>query len=426
MTTGIEWLSAPASLPSEGPAWAGVLREQAAIAFREQGLPTSRQEQWKYTSLKPLALKGLASKDVTDRPAFEPRSACAAAPVRLRLLDGVLTDRQGEVPEGLEIVPLKAALSKDDSTLRQLLQELPTAAPGQSLTDLNTATLGAGVLVRVADGVNAGRVALQCEARPGQDQRLANGRVILQLGQGASLEWVETHPPAEGAGATLNLVVQVTLAENAELAHQRLQDLSVDTALLTRTRVQQAGGSRYRYTGLDLGGRLVRHDVETLLIGEDARADLSGAYLTRGQSHVDNHLSAVHQALGCHSRQWFRGVLDDRSRAVFNSRVHVKPGADGTEALQSNANLLLSRLAEVDTKPELEIEADDVVASHGATVGQLDETAVFYLRSRGIDASTARRMLTAAFCRSVVDRMGEGAVREAFAEALEQALEHIS
>jgi Fe-S cluster assembly protein SufD len=206
------------------------------------------------------------------------------------------------------------------------------------------------------------------------------------------------------------------------LQHAQIQQDDQHATLITRTEIEQFETSRYEFTGLDLGGSLVRHDLRSLLRGAGAHCEFRGAYLPRGSSHVDVHLEIEHRAPNCSSGQFYRGVLEDRGRAVWNGRVHVHPGADGTEARQSNANLLLSRHAEVDTKPELEIEADDVIASHGATVGQLDEDAIFYLRSRGLDEPMARQLLTGAFCRAVVDKLPAGPVREALSGALESAL----
>ena len=177
------------------------------------------------------------------------------------------------------------------------------------------------------------------------------------------------------------------------------------------------------FTALDLGEGLARHDVRAVLLEKAAVCELNGACIGRGQSHADHHLEAAHVAGECESSQLFRAVAMDRSRVVFNGKVHVFDGADGTEARQSSAGLLLSKLAEIDAKPELEIYADEVIASHGATVGQLDDEAMFYLQSRGLDKSEARQLLTMAFCRSVTDRFDELSLREALGERLSQALE---
>jgi Fe-S cluster assembly protein SufD len=193
--------------------------------------------------------------------------------------------------------------------------------------------------------------------------------------------------------------------------------------LISLTEVRQADGSRYEHTGLDLGGGLVRHDLHAMLDGEGAACSLHAACVMTGRRHVDTHLDIEHNSPACTSSQLFRGVLTGRSRAVFNGRVLVSAGADGSEAKQSSAGLLLSPHAEIDAKPELEIHTDEVVASHGATVGQLDENALFYLRSRGLAEQAARQVLTLAFCRSVIDAMPCERLRRALGDRLHAALD---
>ncbi len=170
--------------------------------------------------------------------------------------------------------------------------------------------------------------------------------------------------------------------------------------------------------GFDLGGGLVRHDLHTSLLGSGAKSGINGAYLLDGNRHVDNHARVDHFAAGGFSDQYFRGVAGGSGRAVFNTAVCVHPGADETEARQSNANILLSARAEIDTKPELEIYADEVIASHGATVGQLDELAVFYLRSRGLNEQEARQLLTTAFCQSVSDKLADPVLGEIISQRM--------
>jgi len=369
------------------------LRAAGAAAFQANGLPDRRVESWRYTPLRGLEA-GVEGRD-TVAPEF--------------LLAGDT--------DGLEIQALPAALEADRPGLADLLASLGTGHPAQSFSALNNAALNQGLYVRVAAGVDAGRLEWLWRAVAGA---WVHSRVCLVLEPDSRLEVFERFGPE--LQTSLNVVTQVQLQEGARLVHARLQAGHVAPALVTRIEITQAARSAFEYTGLDLDGQLVRHDLRAQLQGSDAACMMNGAYLPRGTSHVDNHLDVEHRAPGCVSHQFFRGVLDDRARAVFNGRVHVHRGADGTEARQANANLLLSRYAEVDTKPELEIEADEVVASHGATVGQLDEEAVFYLRSRGLDEDQARQLLTAAFCRAVLDRMGAGPSREALSAALSGAL----
>jgi Fe-S cluster assembly protein SufD len=220
----------------------------------------------------------------------------------------------------------------------------------------------------------------------------------------------------------LNVLCQAELGAGAVFGHLRVQAESDREVLLTSTMLEQAADSSYVYRGFDLGASLARHEITVRLAGEGATADIAGAFVLDGKRHLDNHVSVEHLAAGCRSEQFFRGVLGGRSRGVFNGRALIQPGADGSIVRQSNANLLLSPLAEMDTKPELEIYADEVEASHGATVGQLDEAAIFYLRSRGLDEAAARRMLTTAFCHAVTDRVSGRGLAERIAELLDAAM----
>jgi Fe-S cluster assembly protein SufD len=247
-------------------------------------------------------------------------------------------------------------------------------------------------------------------------------RVFVLLEPGAKLELVEQFESNEATGHALNVMMQAELGQASSFSHTRAQSESDRAIVLTSTQVRQGGSSRYVYRGFDLGGALARHEFDVRLGGEGASTDLSGAFVLDGKRHVDNHISVDHAAPNCSSEQFFRGVLGGRSRGVFNGRALIRPGADGSSVRQSNANLLLSGLAEMDTKPELEIYADEVEASHGATVGQLDESAVFYLRTRGLSDSEARRMLTSAFCHAVTDRLDDRELASRLSAMLDRAM----
>jgi Fe-S cluster assembly protein SufD len=414
-----------ATLPEQGlPGWALGLRQDAAGVFAANGLPGTQLEAWKYTSLKPLerGVSTLHAAQAGNTPAT-PASGFAAD-CCIALVDGRFAGQQGGLADGVELLPMQSALQAGTPGLASLLAGLETAQPAQALAALNTAALLHGVVVRVPAGVDAGRLELQWRSSGAAAEALGNSRVCLLLEAGARLELVEHFAADSGRDQVqaLNLVLQAELAERAVLTHIRLQQGDARDLLFTRTEVDQAAGSEYRHTGLDLAGGVTRHDLHTRLLGEGAHSEVNGAYLPSGRSHVDLQLAIDHRAPNCSSSQFFRGVLKDRGRAVFRGRVHVWPGADGTEARQSNANLLLSPHAEVDTKPELEIEADEVIASHGATVGQLDEKAVFYLRSRGIDEAMARQLLTGAFCQAVIDRLGDQGLRDRLTPQVAAAL----
>lgn len=411
-------------LPSGSPDWLAALRQQGADNLRQHGLPTRKDESWKYTRLGFLDQRetrlAAAAHASTDESAWP-------APIieinkQLKLRDGALQSVSGDWPEGVNVWSLADAVKQDVAGVQTLLSSLPVVKDkhlsANGFSALNNATLEHGFVLHVAAGVDAGRILVQWSAVAGDNAGLFNSRVCVVLEAGASLQWMEQFESAQDHRNSSNVVIQIELAEGASLRHCRLQHESEDAGLITRTEVNQQANSDYVYFGFDLGGGLVRHDLNSCLRGEHAHASLNGAYLLDNQRHVDNHIKVDHYAKNGRSDQYFRGVAGGRSKAVFNTAVQVHAGADGAEASQSNANILLSKLAEIDTKPELEIYADEVIANHGATVGQLDEKAVFYLRSRGIDEPAARQILTIAFCQSVSAKLLDRQLAEALSERM--------
>jgi Fe-S cluster assembly protein SufD len=326
-----------------------------------------------------------------------------------------------ELPPGVRVLGLSDGLRQSEELLRPMLEATQLSGRDRALEALNTAQLEQGLLVHVAAGVDAGRLLLRW-AGTGGTRVFNQFRLVIALEKGARLHLLEQHQDESDRPQLLNLVTQITLASGAEMQHLRLQRESEESVLLTSAAVEQGEASAYRYFAFDLGSGLVRHEHRVELTGETATTSLNGAYVLYGQRHADNHVSVHHGAANCRSEQFYRGVLGGRSRGVFNGRTLIREGADGSSVQQSNANLLLSRHAEIDTKPELEIYADEVEASHGATVGQLDESAVFYLRTRGLGDIEARGMLTAAFCRAVSDRLQDADLSEALSDQLDQAM----
>jgi Fe-S cluster assembly protein SufD len=339
------------------------------------------------------------------------------------MVDGQLADLYGEPVQGSRVVSLGSAIAEDNPTLQGVLESLEFDQNEQGFSALNTATLNPGLVIYVDRNVDAGEWLVQWHESREQKDLLVNSRVVVVLEEGAELQLVEQFENGPESTSLLNVVMQFSLAQNSAMTHTRVQQQSSSSVLITRTDVSQSGNSRFHFTGLDLGEGLARHDVKASLLGTGASCALNGACMTRGKSHVDHHLEAAHTAADCQSSQLFRAVANDQSRVVFNGKVHVFEGADGTDATQSSAGLLLSKLAEIDAKPELEIYADEVIASHGATVGQLDDEALFYLRSRGIGNNEARNLLTMAFCRSVTDQLSVAALREPLGERLTRSLQ---
>ncbi len=422
-----------AALPQDsgpGPEWVKALRNTGAEQFRAHGLPTRKDEAWKYTGLGLLDQREVQLALVTETPASDsPHPApLVEAGFQVNILDGRVPGLSGELPAGLTVLPLADALDNEVTGLQALLESLPDRQPKDGstygFTALNTAMLDSGLFIHVAAGADAGRLLINWSTLAGDVTRLFNTRICIIIERDAKLELLEQFQSPQGNANTCNIVTQADLAAGAVLQHIRFQAESEDAVLITRTVVSQQADSEYAHYGFDLGGGLVRHDLHTSLHGRGAKTGINGAYLLDGNRHVDNHTRVDHIAPGGISDQYYRGVAGGSGRAVFNTAVFVHPGADETEATQSNANILLSARAEVDTKPELEIYADEVIASHGATVGQLDEQAVFYLRSRGLTEKDARQLLTTAFCQSVSDKLPDPVLGEVISQRMMDVMPH--
>ena len=250
---------------------------------------------------------------------------------------------------------------------------------------------------------------------------MINPRNLVIVGDGARLELIESHVVLGAAAGTLtNLVNHVAVGKGAELRHDRLQMGEAIGTLIGKTHYEVAADARLTQTLATFGGALVRNEIGAVMQGAGIEAGFNGMYFTRGRQHVDNNILVDHAAPGSVSDQFYKGILDGQSRAVFAGKIIVRRAAQKTNAYQANNNLLLSPDAEIDTKPELEIFADDVKCSHGATAGELDEHELFYLRSRGLDPATARSVLTFAFAGAVLERFANpGAARQAKAALLQ-------
>ncbi len=409
----------------QGPAWMQELRESGAAQFGVAGLPNRKTEAWKYTPVRMLEKLDPSAISPAGRGHQEvafPEPVCSARAGLVNISNGFLSENLPETATGVTLSPLAEGIEAYEEKLQRLLTCVELEGADNTFTALNTAFLDQGLVIHVAENVKAGSLLIRWAFTGEETAQLSNFRLILLLEPGAELELIEQFESTGETANALNVVTQVDLAGEATLGHVRIQRESDGVVLLTSTAVEQAAGSQYRYYGFDLGGGLVRHELGSRLAGRGAQADINGAFVLDGKRLVDNHVSVDHASPACSSNQFFRGVLGGSSRGVFNGRALIRPGADESKVRQSNANLLLSPLAEMDTKPELEIYADEVEASHGATVGQLDEAAIFYLRSRGLNDAQARRMLTAAFCHAVTDRLENRGLAECLAGMLDAAM----
>ena len=364
------------------------VRETACAQFSHDGLPTRTLEAWKYTSLKPMA-DIVFAEALSDASALDP----AHLPEFLSLLPDLDLPRlvflDGRFRADLSMLP-------DVGKIGQFALQPRFGARTGPLDLLNTMLAEDGAMIEIPPGTDAGTVLLISLAQDTKARPIAfHPRHRISLGAGARLELMEI---AVGQGVYLhNPVFDIQLAEAAHFTHLRLQDESREAFHLASIHTNVAAGAVYDSFTLGLGAALARAEMQVVLAGEHGMAHLNAAQLLGGAQHGDFTTCVRHQAKHCASRQTVKNVLAGHARGVFQGRIEVARGADKTDGYQMNQALLLSPEAEIDSKPELEIYADDVKCSHGATVGALDEDQLFYLQSRGIDLITARAMLVRAF-----------------------------
>ena len=412
-----------APLPASGIAWLDAVRHENRAAFAAGGLPDTRVEAWKYTALRGLGQRRFARGDDSATSRAVAASVFALPGVvgpRLVFVNGAFRadlSALDALPAGLTLQPLSQALRGDAEPLGVALSRPALIGDagevGDAFTRINAASAVDGVALRVAAGVKVAAPVQLVFVGAAADVELAwHLRNLIELGEGAELNLIEQHVSDAESAQLATVVSDIELREGARLHHTVLQNIAIATSLIRRSSVRLHARAHAMLHVLELGGALVRHDLRAELVGDGARFDTRGVFMPHGRQHIDTQLAIRHQALNATSTSTWRGVANDRARGVFRGAIVVAPGADGSDASLSNKNLLLSPSAEIDTKPELEIHADEVKAAHGATVGQLDERSLFYLRSRGIPLTEARALLTAAFCRAVLDDLPSEALRD--------------
>jgi Fe-S cluster assembly protein SufD len=407
-----------AALPASGIGWLDAARREAMQAFVATGLPNTRNELWKYTALRTLEQRAYAARDESaqTRPIDENTITLPGIDgPRLVFVNGMFRadlSRLGDLPRGLEVRSLSRSLEENPEPLRFLLSRR-ASEPRDSFASLNSALARDGALVRVAPGVQVEAALHLVHLGATADSAVAwHARNFIEVGAGARLRIAEHHAAAGEHAHLANLGFEYVLHKSARLDLLALQDAAAGATLLRRADFQLHEDAQVVLHTLELGGALARHELRVALDGDRSRVDTRGAFALRGRQHTDTELLIEHRGRDTTSDSLWRGVADGRARGVFHGAIKVYPGADGADARLSNKNLLLSEGAEIDTRPALEIHADEVKAAHGATVGQLDEGALFYLRSRGLPAETARMLLVRVFCAVALADVAPQTLRE--------------
>ncbi len=412
-------MTATAPLRRTGPGAdaLAVVHAAGAERFQQVGYPASREEDWRFTPVTPItsiewreAPPASVSIDQLARFTFGHPEWPRLAFVNGRL-SPTLSSR-GTLPAGVHLEPLVDALVRhpglvEDLGRRASIEATPFAA-------LNAAQLTEGAVFEVSAGVELEHpVHLVFVTTGGTSGTATYPRVLVKVGQGARVSLVESYLSLAAGDAYLtNAVVDVVVGANAWVEHTRIQREAESAYHIGLTQVHQARDSHYRSFTFAMGGAINRHDLRCHLEAENVETLMYGLYFGRDRQLVDNHTAIFHDHPNCRSWEVYKGILDDKAHGVFNGKIFVKPEAQKTDAKQTNRALLLSETAKVDTKPQLEIFADDVKCTHGATVGFLNDLMLFYLRSRGIPEETAKRHLTYAFAAEVIAEVALTPVRE--------------
>jgi Fe-S cluster assembly protein SufD len=413
-----------------GPAALVARRRDAFERFSAAGFPTTRDEEWRFTPVAPIARTAWKS----GSPAEAARvTAAQLEPFRFGRpgwttlvfingrFDRALSQRTAAVP-GLTTESFAEALARDPGFIERsyALVADPGATP---FSALNAALAHEGAVIRVSAGTDlADPIHILHVTTPDAAGAALHTRSIISIERGARAQIVESFAALGDAESFTNAVTEVLVGESAWVEHSRIQRESESAYHVGLTMVEQGRDSHYRSFTLAMGGRIARHDLRARLGDENVECLLYGLYLGRGSQLVDNHTAIRHEYPNCRSWEVYKGIMDDESHAVFNGKVFVTPEAQKTDAKQTNRNLLLSGAARVDTKPQLEIFADDVKCTHGATVGRLDEIAFFYLQSRGIPRAEAQQLLIYAFAAEVVSEVASLPVREALDRLVHERL----
>ena len=392
--------------------WFSKQRQSAFDIFQESGFPNTRVEDWKYTDVKPIAKNTFSniteSNMASDNNEIDEILIKDLDCVNLVFINGAYSEKYSDIKNISSKIVIKSmadALINDESLLKKHLtkhinQEL------NSFTALNTAFIQDGAYINISANTNIDKpINITYISRDSNHPFATHPRNLIVMGENSNATIIENYVGSGKVNYFTNSVTETVLLQGAVLKHYKIQQEGSSAFHIASLNTSQSKDSRFESHLVSIGGALVRNNINASLNEEGAEIIMNGLYMTEDVQHVDNHTRVDHLKPHTQSHQNYRGVLNGKSRGVFNGKVVVHPQAQKIEAYQNNANLLLSDDAEIDTKPELEIYADDVKCTHGATVGQLDDDMLFYLRSRAVDEKTARSLLTYAFADEVISEI---------------------
>jgi Fe-S cluster assembly protein SufD len=393
----------------EDVAWLEEQRQAAMASLSAMGFPDRKVEDWKYTDVSPILKKGFNLAGTNDVQAIADMVESAKIEnldcTQLVFIDGRFTASCSDIkdlPANVSIGGLKETLINNTVDLSQYLDSKDYK---NGFVALNTSLIDDGAVIKIDKGVELSKPMVLLFVSTGKDQPAQNIRNLIIAGANSRVDVIESYTGPGTSEYFTNTVTEIFLDDGAGVNHYKIQEEGDQAYHVGNLFVKQQGNSTLNSCQVSMGGALARSDIDINLIGANAEAQLYGLYMGEGTQHIDHHTTVNHISPHTHSNETYRGVLGEKARGVFNGKIIVHKDAQKTEAHLSNANLLLSSKAEVDTKPELEIYADDVKCSHGSTIGRLDDTMLYYLRTRAISEDIARSLLTFAFAEDVIEKI---------------------
>ena len=408
-------------------AWVELLRSGAMDRFELLGFPSVNEEEWKYTNLASLVKADFRPVRVdripeVDRNEIRRYGYPETADAEIVLINGFLSTHLSSIKalESIVVLDLSSAITDEryEKIVREYLGRFADYHDN-GLTALNTAFINSGAFVLIPKDVKlAAPLQITYLSEPGSTNSVSFPRVLVVAEENSSATVIESYRSIGEGRYFTNAVIEIVLKEGARLEHYRLQRESRGAFHVATTSADLGPKSSYDATSITMGAQLSRHDIRVVMDHEGAECWVDGLYVVGSDQHTDTHSVIDHKKPHCVSHQLYKGILDGKARAVFNGKVFVRPGAQKTDALQTNKNLLLSNEARVDTKPQLEIFADDVKCAHGAAVGQIDQDELFYLETRGLNPELARNLLTYGFAEEVVAKIKVDTLRSQIDEAV--------
>ncbi len=400
------------------PAWLNKLRSEGMGAFAELGFPTTRMEDWKYTNLAPIA--GVRFRPAPCKPNEEIQKQIKDLPyagldcTRLVFVNGHYAEELSSLkglPKGATVTNLAKAIRQEGAITAHLARY--ASHKKHPFVALNTAFVEDGAFIEIPKGVVLEKpIQILYVSTGGEEPWVAHPRNLVIAAQGSQASLLETYVGLDPSVYFNNPVTEIVAEDNAHIDYVKLQSESEAAFHVATVVAYAARNAAIQTNSIQLGARVGREEVTTVLDGEGAESYLFGLYVTNGQQLIDNHTAIDHAQPHCSSREFYKGILDGNSTGVFNGKILVRKDAQKTDSKQSDKNLLLSESATINTKPQLEIFADDVKCTHGATVGQIDPESIFYLRSRGIGLEEARHLLIVAFANEIIDQVKFEPLRE--------------